>query len=69
MYLIAENQYVLKRFQKTIEFKNNGYIVKLPIKKLIKNENLFTDYERVIKQYLNEEIAGYVENHDNKIIP
>ena len=35
LYLIAENQYVLKSFQKTIEFKNNGYIVKLPIKKLI----------------------------------
>ena len=35
LYLIAENQYVLKSFQKTIEFKNNGYIVKLLIKKLI----------------------------------
>ena len=79
---------MLKNFQNTIEFKNNRFVAKLPIKKmnellpdnytvankrldylqkqLTKNKNLFTDYDKVIKQYLKKGIVEYVENNDNK---
>ena len=35
-------------------------------KQLTKNKNLFTDYDKVIKQYLKKGIVEYVENNDNK---
>ena len=38
-------------------------------KQLTKNKSLFTDYDKVIKQYLKEGIVEYVENNDNKITP
>ena len=31
------------------------------------NKNLFTDYDKVVKQYLIRGIVEYVENNDNKI--
>ena len=91
LHLTDENQHVLKNFQNTIEFKNNRYVAKLPIKKmnellpdnytvakkrldylqkqLTKNKNLFTDYDKVIKQYLEEGIVEFVENNNNKTTP
>ena len=91
LHLTDENQHVLKNFQNTIEFKNNRYVTKLPIKKmnkllpdnytvakkrldylekqLTKNKNLFTDYNKVIKQYLEEGIVEFVENNNNKTTP
>ena len=38
-------------------------------KQLTKNKNLFTDYEKVIKQYLKERMVEYAENNDHKITP
>ena len=37
-------------------------------KQLTNNKNLFTDYDKVIKQYLKEGIVEYIKNI-NKIIP
>ena len=42
LHLTDENQHVLKNFQNTIEFKNNRYVTKLPIKKM--NELLPDNY-------------------------
>ena len=91
LYIIDENQHVLKTFQNTIKFENNRYIAKIPIKKvndlipdnytvakkrlnylqkqLTKNKSLFTDYDKVIKQYLKEGIVEYVQNNYNKVTP
>ena len=38
-------------------------------KQLTKNKNLFNDYDKVIKQYLEEGIVEFVENNNNKTTP
>ena len=38
-------------------------------KQLTKNKDLFTDYDKIIKEYLKEGIVEYVENNNNKPHP
>ena len=90
MFLKDDRKHDFEDFEKDIQFKNNPYVTKLPIRKsddilsdnyvlannrlinlekqLDRNKKRFSDYDKVIQDYVKEGILERTDHIDNNTI-